>query len=244
MNSSETEEDARVGLDEVAEQAEGQVGDHEEFEGVAGEEWIKGTPCRGGSAVGVQGILRLRRAFATRNLGSAQDDNSAKDWNQSDEEDNFVELGGMARDAVAEVDGPGERGGGAVGVVGEAGEEAADAPDGDANSEGDGVEVASGLAESDVALHEFDGDEAEDEGANNGLAAHEVGGIVEVVPGELGVFEPEEEFGTEGGSGYGGGDDGPTDGSGDGIAEAAAEPEVDAEGDEVGESLEEDVGMD
>jgi hypothetical protein len=38
LNSSQAEEDAGVGFDEVAEEAEGQVSDHEEFEGVAGEE--------------------------------------------------------------------------------------------------------------------------------------------------------------------------------------------------------------
>jgi hypothetical protein len=38
----------------------------------------------------------------------------------------------VARDAVAEVDGPGETRGRAAGVVGEAGEEASDAADGDA----------------------------------------------------------------------------------------------------------------
>ena len=79
------------------------------------------------------------------------------------------------------------------------------------------------MAKSDVALDEFDGDQAEDEGADDGFSSHEIGGIVEVVPGELWVLEPEKEFGAEGGSGYGGGNDGPADGSGDGIAEVAAE---------------------
>jgi len=49
----------------------------------------------------------------------------------------------MAGNAVAEVYGqvfrdPGKRGGDAVGVVGQAGEEAADAADGDADTEWDG----------------------------------------------------------------------------------------------------------
>jgi len=38
LNSSEAEEDAGVGFDEVTEETEGEIGDHEEFEGVAGEE--------------------------------------------------------------------------------------------------------------------------------------------------------------------------------------------------------------
>jgi len=150
----------------------------------------------------------------------------------------------MAGDAVAEVDGPGERGGSAVGVVGEAGEEAADAADGDAEGQRDGVEVAGGLADSDVALHEFDGDQAEDESAYDGFASHEVGGVLEVVPGKLGILEPEEELRAESGACDGGGDYCPTDRRGERIAEAAAEGEVDAEGDEVGESFKEEVRVD
>jgi len=150
----------------------------------------------------------------------------------------------VARDAVAEVDGPGERGGSAVGIVGEAGEEATDAADGDAEGEGDGVEIAGGLAESDVALDELDGNQAKDEGADDGFATHEICGVVQVLPGEYRVFQPEEKLGAECCSGDGGCDHGPTDGRGDGIAEAAAEREIDAEGDEVGESFEEDVRVD
>jgi hypothetical protein len=147
-------------------------------------------------------------------------------------------------DAVTEVDRPGEIGGSAVGVVGEAGEEASDAADGDAEGERDGVEVAGGLAESDVAFDEFDGDQASGEAADDGFASEEVGGIVEVVQGELRVFQPEQNFGAECASGYGCGDDGPTQGGGDGVSETAAEGEVDAEGDYVGENFEEDMGVD
>jgi hypothetical protein len=60
----------------------------------------------------------------------------------------------------------------------------------------------------------------------------------------LRIFHPEEDFGTESGSGYGGGDYGPSDWRGKGITEAAAECEVDAERDEVGESFEEEVRVD
>jgi hypothetical protein len=148
-----------------------------------GHPGTEGTPCRGGGGVVVQGVLRLRRGFASRNLCSAQDDNFVEDGDECEQEDDFVELGGVAGDAVAEVDGPGEGGGSAVGVVGEAGEEAADASDGDAEGERDGVEVTGGLADADVALHEFHGDEAEDQRAYDGFSSHEVGGVVEVVPG-------------------------------------------------------------
>jgi len=61
------------------------------------------------------------------------------------------------------------------------------------------------------------------------------------VPGELGVFEPEEEFGTERGSGYGSGDYSPTDWGGKRIAEAVAEPEIGPESDNVGQSLKEEM---
>lgn len=67
---------------------------------------------------------------------------------------------------------------------------------------------------------------------------------MEVAPGELRVFEPEEEFGTEGCSGNSGGDYGPADWSRKRIAETAAECEEDAEGDDVSKDLEEDVGVD
>jgi hypothetical protein len=150
----------------------------------------------------------------------------------------------VARDAVAEVDGPGEIAGRAVGVVSEAGEEASDASDGDAEGERDGVEVSGGTAQSDIAFGEFDGDEAEGECADDGFAAEEVAGVVQVVPGELRVFEPVEELGAECGSGDGRRYDGPAERSDERIPEAAAQREVDCEGDEVGECFKEEVGMD
>ena len=150
----------------------------------------------------------------------------------------------MARDAVAEVDGPGEICRGAVGVVGETCEETSDAAEGDAEGEGDGVEIAGGGAESDVALDEFDGEESEGEGSDDGFASDEVGRVVEVLPGQARVFEPEEELGTEGGAGDCGCDDGPAERRLDGISIAAAESEVDEERCDVGESFEEEVRVD
>ncbi len=64
------------------------------------------------------------------------------------------------------------------------------------------------------------------------------------MPGELRVFEPEQKFGAEGGSGYGRGDGGPAERGGERISKAAAQREVDGEGDDVGKSFEEQVGMD
>jgi len=97
----------------------------------------------------------------------------------------------MARDAVAEVDGPWEIRGRAVGVIGEAGEEASDAANGDAEGERNGIEVAGGLAESDVAFSEFDSNQAERERADNGFASDEIGGVVKAMKSESRIFEPE-----------------------------------------------------
>lgn len=167
-----------------------------------------------------------------------------EDRNQQEQEGDFIKLGGMARDAIAEVDGPSEIRWRAGGVVGEAGEEASDAPDGNAQGEWDGVEIAGGGAESDVALGEFDDESAEDEGSDDGFTSVEIHRVGEVVPGKFGVFEPEQQFGAEGRSRYGRSDHRPADRCGDRIAEAAAECQIGAEGDEVGESFEEDVRVD
>jgi hypothetical protein len=150
----------------------------------------------------------------------------------------------MTIDAVAEVDSPGEGRWRAVGVIGKAGEEAADAADRDAEGERNGVEIAGRLMNADVALHQFYRDEAEDQRADNGFTSQEEGRIVEVTKRELGIFEPEEELGSECGSGDSGGNYGPADGNGKRIAEAMAKPNVKLEGDEVGEGFKEDVRMD
>ncbi len=149
----------------------------------------------------------------------------------------------MARDAVAEVHTPRKIRGRAIGVVGESGEEAADASDGDAEGERDGVEISGGGAESDVVFREFDGEEASDESADDGLASHEKRRVVQILQRELRVFEPVEELRSECRSGDGGGDRGPAERSDDGISEAAAQPEVELEGDEVGEGFEEEMRM-
>ncbi len=177
-------------------------------------------------------------------MGSGGFQGAVEEGDQDEEENCFVDLGGVAGDVVTEVDSPGQIGRSAVGVVGEAGEEAADASDGDAKGERNGVEVASGSAESDVALGEFDGEESEDESADDGFAADQVGGVVEIVPGELRVFEPEEELGAERASGDGCGDYGPAERSGEGIGKAAAEFEIDGGGDDVGEGFEKQMRVD
>ncbi len=149
----------------------------------------------------------------------------------------------MAGDAVAEVYGPGEMSRRAVGVVGEAGEEASDAADGDAEGEGDRVEISGGDAQSDVTFDEFDSEEAEGKGSDDGFASDEVIRVVEVLQGEARIFEPEQKFGAEGRAGDCGGDDGPAERRLNGIAETAAESEVDEERCDVGKSFEKEMRM-
>ena len=84
-------------------------------------------------------------------------------------------------------------------------------------------------------------DKAEGESPDDGFAAKKVRGIVEMLPGELRVFQPEEKFGTERAPGDSGGYDRPAEWGDEGISEAAAKGEVDGERDDVGEGLEEEV---
>ncbi len=108
------------------------------------------------------------------------------------EEEDFIKLRGVAGDSVAEVDGPGERGGGAVGVVGEARGEAADAADGDADAERDGIEIAGAGVDAEEELGDFDGEPSAEQTADDGLAA---GGGEErsPVPAEAGSLLEEAE---------------------------------------------------
>jgi hypothetical protein len=150
----------------------------------------------------------------------------------------------VAGDAVAKIDSPGKIGGRAIGVVGKAGEKTSDAADGDAEGEGDGIEISGGLGNSDGTLDQFDGDQSAGERSDDGFAAEQVGGIMNVVPRERGVFEKKEQFRSEGCASYGCGNYGPAKRSFERIAEAAAEPQVDAGADEIGQRFEEEMRMD
>ncbi len=132
----------------------------------------------------------------------------------------------------------------AVGVVGEAGEETANASDSDAESEWDGVEISGGLVKSDIAFDEFDGEEAEGQSSDDGFTSDEESGVVQVLPSELRIFEPEEDLRAESGSGDGGGDHGPAQWGDEGISKAAAKSEINSEGDDVGEAFKEEVRVD
>lgn len=130
----------------------------------------------------------------------------------------------MAGDAVSEVDSPGKVGGSAVSIVGEAGEEASDAADGDAEGERDGVEISGGLADADVMLGEFDGDESSRKRSDDGFAAEQVGRIMKVLPSECGIFQQEEKSRSDCGPGDRGCYDRPTKRGWERILEVATEP--------------------
>ena len=105
----------------------------------------------------------------------------------------------MAGDVVAEVDGPGEGGGCAVGLVGEAGEEAADASDGDGDGEGVDPGVAGALGGAGEFFGDFDADPTAHEASDDGLAVEP---RIDAGDGGLGfmsaeAFSPGEQFGPD-----------------------------------------------
>lgn len=104
-------------------------------------------------------------AFAMRVPGHGENKTA-----EQDDEENFVELGGMAAEAIAEVDPPRQRGDGASGLVINAGEEAANAPDGDAKAQRKGEEVPGPDGNAEQALGKFDSKESADQRADDGLA--------------------------------------------------------------------------
>ena len=159
---------------------------------------------------------------------------------QCDEEENLVELGGMAGDSVAKVDGPGEGGRGAVGVVGEAGEETADAAYGDADAKWNGEEIAGAGANVADALGEFDGDPSTEQTSDDGLAA----GQEEGAPGDLAegnLFEEAEDSATEHRSDGGRGDDDPALFVWEEVSGSQSGAAIGLVADDVGEDLEERV---
>jgi hypothetical protein len=165
---------------------------------------------------------------------------AVEDEGEGDKEEELVELGGVAGDAVAEVDGPGEGGGDAVGVVGEAGDEAAEAADGDADAEGDGEEVAGAGADAGEELDELDGEPAAEQAADDGLAA----GLQQLGPVQAefrGLFEETEEARADEGADGRGGDDGPAAVVGEGVAALGALMAVDGKAGRVAEGLKEGV---
>ena len=172
MDGAEGEEGCFAGFDEFDGEAEGEVAGEVETEASAG-----GWRMSGGA----------------RGEGRGEVDGESEE----DNKEAFVELCGMASEAVAEIDGPWKRRDGAIGAVSEAREKTADATERGADGERPDERVAGGTREAEARLGDFDTGPAAEESAHDGFAAEERPGIgVEergVVVGRLG---PREEFGT------------------------------------------------
>lgn len=82
---------------------------------------------------------------------------AAKGEGEHGKEENLVELGGMAGDAVTEVHSPRERGGRSEGIVSKTSEEAADAAYGYADAKGDGEEISGAGVNLLEVFGDFDG---------------------------------------------------------------------------------------
>lgn len=98
------------------------------------------------------------------------------------EEKDFINLRGVARNAVAKVDAPGKHGGFAVGVVGETGQEAPNATNGDAKAEWDGEEIAGAGANAGKEFHELHTAPATEQATDDRFAAS--GDCKELLPME------------------------------------------------------------
>lgn len=196
-----------AGFEEVDDEAEGEVGGKVEAEFVA--------------------FVPTPRASA----GVDQKDDDQR------EEGDFVELRGVAFDAVTIVIAPGERRGDAVGLIGESGEKAADAADDGADGEGYGKQVSGGAGDAEEFLSEFGGDEAAEQGSDDGLAAEGVEGEGEA----SGVFEGSEYAAAESGAEDGGSQDEPAVGPGERVAGAAALPPEELAADEVAQRFQNEV---
>jgi hypothetical protein len=186
-----------VGGGEVAEGEDGEEGAEEagELDGAEVEErGFAGFEKFDGEAE--KKIAGEVEAEARANGDGAAAHDDREGGREREHKEGFVELGGMAADAVAEIDAPRERCREAVGAIGEAGKEAADPPDGGAEGEGPDEGVAGGADDAADFFRELHAGPAAEEATDDGLAAEERGGIVggegEVV---LRGFGPSEELG-------------------------------------------------
>lgn len=148
----------------------------------------------------------------------------------------------MAADAVAEVDAPGQRGGRAVGVVGQAGEEAPDAANGDAEAERDGEEVAGAGADSCDCLGDLDGEPAAQQAADDRLASGKQQ-IAPVEAGDRNVFQQTEDAAAEERSDSGRRDDQPAAVVPQRIAFCLARSPVEGEAADIAEGLKDGVQL-
>lgn len=147
----------------------------------------------------------------------------------------------MAADAIAQIDAPGQGGGGAKGVVLFAGEQAADAADGDADGERDGEDIASAAADAGEAFSDLDREGVAGECADHALAAEQIVEIGEGASGQERVFTQVEQLGAEDGACNGGDDDVPAGVGVEEIAGFVTLVEIETEGGDVGERFKDKV---
>jgi len=95
----------------------------------------------------------------------------AQEGGEQEQKEDFVELGGMAADAVAEVDSPRQMRGLAVGVICQPCKEAADAANRDTDAERQRKQVAGPSLNSAEALDDFYANPSAQQAAHNGFAA-------------------------------------------------------------------------
>jgi hypothetical protein len=98
---------------------------------------------------------------------------AAKGEGEQGKKEDLVELGGMAGDAVAEINSPRKGSRRAECIVGKASEEAAEAPDGNPYAEGDGEEISGAGVNVLKALGNFNGEPAAKKSTDDCLAAGE-----------------------------------------------------------------------
>ena len=118
------------------------------------------------------------------------------------QEQNFAEVGGVAGNAVAEIDAPGQSSGGAVGTF-PAAEEAADAPSAEAQQQRKHHEVARRGGNAQALLGQLHAHQTAQEAAHDNF----VGGVVKPAGGrvqqQVGVFEQAQQARAEQGPGGG-----------------------------------------
>src|ERR1700756_3112233 len=95
---------------------------------------------------------------------------------------------------ITEIDAPWQTRRSTIRIVAQTGEEASDAPDGDADRKRHCVKVTGRSPQSDVTLHELNGNEPSDEGPNDRLAPNQIGRVVQVLESLPRILKPVEKL--------------------------------------------------
>ena len=153
---------------------------------------------------------------------------------QQPDERNLVELRRMAWDAVAVVDGPGERSRKPMRMIIEAGEETTDAADTDSHRDRYREQVARRSGEAEPPLDKLDGEETAGKRAHDTLTTEENERVLPMLQDEPRIGSPVEELVSDRGAHSSRGDDRPTVVRRNGVAGSRLEPDVEAGTQEVG----------